>query len=118
MKDNKLIAEFIMAGDEMYRYFMYRGENIDLRDTDKLPYHKSWEWIMPVVERIQQLGYYTNISYSYGQHIFSIGNDIRGYFIRVGGLDINNKPKSLQQTIYETIVEFAKWYNNRGINGK
>ena len=45
MKDNKLIAEFMNHGFHDGRH----------RSFDELKYHESWDWLMPVVEKIYQL---------------------------------------------------------------
>ena len=42
-ENNKLIAEFM--GKEIYQH--YHESN----------YHSSWNWLMPVVEKIESLGY-------------------------------------------------------------
>ena len=46
MNDNKLIAEFMgsnLNGLESWQY------------EEELQYHTSWDWLMPVVEKIYQL---------------------------------------------------------------
>ena len=48
IKDNKLIAEFMgsnLNGLESWQY------------EEELQYHTSWDWLMPVVERIESEGY-------------------------------------------------------------
>ena len=58
MKNNKLIAEFmglsIKAG-----VCYYTDENnefpMGIRSNDNLPYDTSWDWLMPVVEKIDNL---------------------------------------------------------------
>ena len=61
MNDNKLIAEF-MSGD--FKVNAHYGINIDfLKDNitakqleNDLRYDKSWDWLMPVVEKIENGG--------------------------------------------------------------
>jgi len=53
MENNKLIAEFIghepiVKGDDVY----YELNHIRLTSADDLRYHTSWDWLMPVVEKI------------------------------------------------------------------
>ena len=45
MKDNKLIAEFMSHG-------FHDGKH---RSFDELQYHKSWDWLMPVVQKVSSL---------------------------------------------------------------
>ena len=57
MKDNKLIAEFMgleFSKGEYYRPLYNSGDWIP---QDELQYHISWDWLMPVVEKIESLGY-------------------------------------------------------------
>ena len=67
--DNKLIAEFmgakplVLGGSTEYEMYgvldcIEDGENekhyfID----DEMRFHESWDWLMPVVEKIESLGY-------------------------------------------------------------
>ena len=56
LENNKLIAEFM--GYEAYEY---RGHTMFIFDEDNhrteldLHYHTSWDWIMPVVEKVEQV---------------------------------------------------------------
>lgn len=47
MKDNKLIAEFMGAEPDKKTFFR-TGKEVYF-------YHTSWDWLMPVVEKIYQL---------------------------------------------------------------
>ena len=57
MTDNKLIAEF-MGGYTPYEKFgdnteyYYKGKYVKLENME---FHKSWDWLMPVVEKIEKL---------------------------------------------------------------
>ena len=44
MKDNKLIAEFMGGGKEYH---------IDMNTKTLKSYHTSWDWLMPVLEKIE-----------------------------------------------------------------
>jgi hypothetical protein len=50
MKENKLIAEFmgVVFHDDENQYYSSDGMYID----DTLKYHTSWNWLMPVIEKI------------------------------------------------------------------
>jgi hypothetical protein len=54
-ENNKLIAEF-MGYEILYRPY-YNGfieiSDTELCDVDDLEYHTSWDWLMPVIEKIQ-----------------------------------------------------------------
>jgi len=53
MKDNKLIAEFmgVVFHDDENQY--YNADGLHIGNT--LQYHTSWDWLMPVVDRIEQV---------------------------------------------------------------
>ena len=56
MKENKLIAEFMgMQHTDIGWYD--NDEVLQLQDNtfDDLEFHKSWDWLMPVVEKIEQV---------------------------------------------------------------
>lgn len=56
MNDNKLIAEFMGAifdDNGMTRICDKGGRVSDLN----LLFHTSWDWLMPVVQKIESLGY-------------------------------------------------------------
>ena len=93
MNNNKLIAEF-MSVDCV---------DVDtyLENNKELQYHTSWDWLMPVVEKIESLGYWVN------------RND--------GDITISNKSDMVVITpmssggidmMYKAVVEFIKEYND------
>jgi len=53
--NNKLIAEF-MGYEIIFRpnsNGFIEISDTELCDVDDLEYHKSWDWLMPVIEKIQ-----------------------------------------------------------------
>jgi hypothetical protein len=86
-ENNQLIAEFM---------------NVDQVDIDQayedygeLRYHKSWDWLMPVVEAIDHLEYESE---------------------RLDKIDRAIKSRHIGNTC-NAVVEFIKWYNERYICG-
>jgi hypothetical protein len=87
IESNKLIADFMN-----YRWNF--GESFD-----ELKYHSSWDWLMPVVEKIW----------------VSVPIDVR---------EINNEGLLIFEiglfsdlrTVYEAVVQFIKMYNERNWN--
>ena len=49
MKDNKLIAEFMQKSSEGFGLYDYNGKHYKL---DELKFHSSWDWLMPVLKKI------------------------------------------------------------------
>ena len=94
MDSNKLIAEFM--GVE------YTGTRVKDYDT-------SWDWLMPVVEKINLLD-----DYRYTVYIASmdtkIVDNISGNVIV--DIDCKHSVDELIQSVYEAVVEFIKNQND------
>lgn len=120
IEGNKLIAEF-MGVYEING--IYGGCTVNpLKNSmtsDKLKYHFSWDWLMPVIEKIEELGFWTKI---YG--FTSFDKVYRQCSIK------KQKPKSDGDYIYNyegewneskieatwiAIIEFIKWWYNKQI---
>ena len=93
MEDNKLIAEFL-------------GKDHELNQCMGVPqYHKSWDWLMPVVEKIEE-------DERYDVKIFQNGTIITNQY----GYDIVNNvcnisfDKKIEHT-YPAVVEFINFHN-------
>lgn len=79
-----------------------------------LQYHSDWSWIMPVIEKIELLGYaclmavYSN-HFGEGKHVFSFKirffDKLGVYFHESFGF------KSKIEAVFKAVVEFIKWYN-------
>lgn len=96
--DNELIAEF-MGFKHRKEAGPLSGELYDMVKLTKdanwnvAHWHKSWDWLMPVVEKIN------------GLREFGDFNAIPRR--RMYGLSIFNT----LPTVYEHVVDFIKWYN-------
>tara|TARA_R100000963_G_C4637253_1_gene101164 strand:+ start:1304 stop:1579 length:276 start_codon:yes stop_codon:yes gene_type:complete len=56
MEDNKLIAEFmglVVSDRENYTSELHTNVDADLK------YHTSWDWLMPVVEKISDIKHWS-----------------------------------------------------------
>ena len=63
-ESNKLIAEFM--GTEWHKEFF---KSVCIISPSNIPYkfHTSWEWLMPVVDKIELLGYETSFKTHYAR---------------------------------------------------
>lgn len=118
---NKLIARFMGWEDSPYPNLpnkMYRDEadeQIGIH-IDHLAYHTSWDWLMPVVEKISTI--------HYGWDKIENPFDDCVYPRTFGMLDAEGKPMvrfnssqvftadTLIEVTYMAVVDFIKWYNN------
>jgi hypothetical protein len=119
--DNELIAEFMdtpvyqtyadvqaVPIDDLKPYFL----------ADQIKYDTSWDWLMPVVEKIQEPEisadakrilrepaevtiFYKNcqIEYSDDDNEYSPPNGVKG--------------ETKIEAVYKAVVDFIKWYNSQ-----
>lgn len=101
IEGNKLIAEF-MGGKYMpytegmfghFDHFMFPKLQYDENfiKINDLQYCSSWDWLMPVIEKIEKQGYYTNI--------LSADNDNTKHTIHITPLDDDE--------------QYTSWYNSK-----
>lgn len=93
MNNNKLIAEFMGCThpfNDIHDATLYKVEQ-GVFELDELEYHTSWDWLMPVVEKIEDY-----LSDNVGKV---------GYFD--DGLTSNDI-----EVRYQAVVEFIKQYSD------
>lgn len=94
---NVLIAEFM--GYQTYKFrnltFVFYSENNHRAESD-LHYHDFWDWLMPVVEKIESL--------SSNQNVIDWSRQSKNIF------DIKLTESKIE-AVYKAVIEFIKWYN-------
>ena len=85
--------------------------------VDELQFHKSFDWIMIAVEKVREVGAEVSISYAHGsrptvcymymQTTKSTFSNSWGVYKNAGG----NRTKTMIEAVYNSVVEFIKWYN-------
>ena len=106
MKNNKLIAEF-MGYEIIYRpnsNGFIEISDTELCDVDDLKYHTSWDWLMPVVEKIESDERYDVDILQYGTRIRENQKEI------VNNIANISFDKKIEHT-YDAVVEFINPYN-------
>lgn len=112
-ENNKMIAAFmgyryetgVSLGGSWSRFFKIEGEFKD--SFPKCKYHTSWDWLMPVVEKIEDIGFYVTIE----QNLVTV-YDKQETYNWYGGRMSDNKLIST----YIAVTEFIKWYNLKSLN--
>jgi len=110
---NKLIAEFM--GGCYTDVFHAAPKDIPVfaiyaRTVNELKYDSSWDWLMPVVEKIEDTTcheyYFYQITIWKNCCKISDGNN---------GYEINSTfhPESKIKAVWSAVVEFIKWYNKQ-----
>lgn len=95
-ESNKLIAEFMGEIDLKNGRGEWYSEN-----PDALKYTESWDWLMPVVEKIESLDVTVEIE----------GHNCMISDIKDGGYHQYVAHDSKINAIYVSVVAFIKWYN-------
>ena len=107
--DNELIAEFM--GFKPYHDSRYGEMWPDPSRKDNpvvmaMLYEKSWDWLMPVVEKIATINPVQQVSVSTLKTRIWFSVSSKESFIEAQGKSMINK-------CYNTVVEFIKWYNQQ-----
>lgn len=70
-------------------------------------YHTSWDWLIPVVEKIESLNWSTELRYTAG-----VGHNM--YFISAGA-ELNRTKSSTDkiEAVYNAVIFFINWYNQQ-----
>lgn len=134
-ESNKLIAEFM--GIE----FSNNGQNCNhpfikapWPPIEALQYHKSWDWLMPVVEKIESI----SVMGTQWTVLDDNSNVEWNFMVKIEGkqcmisrcaydgceedflklYDCRNYKSEKKQIdfVYNALVEFIKWYNHKTLN--
>jgi hypothetical protein len=123
IENNKLIAEFM--GIEILNfpyptskkvvYKSIKSNKISYPSIRGLKYHSSWDWLMPVVEKIEKLVFpndeFFNINIVGGCQVYIISSHINEI------IDSSQGETKLE-CLYNVVVQFIEWYNQNKLNEK
>jgi hypothetical protein len=105
MESNRLIAEFMgMNVHHNDKSMMVRKtlQGNEVLYIDKLEYHKSWDWLMPVIEKIESLGY------SFEKNYQPIDNDWQCLIKKGYDIIYQSFNDDALKSSYDVVVEFIK----------
>ena len=109
--NNKLIAEFMgmTYGDPNDNSVMIQmtPQGNEVVPIESMEYYTSWKWLMPVVDKIESLGY------TFEKNFQPIDKDWQCLIVK--GCDILYQEFNTDSLIacHYVVIEFIKWYNNK-----
>jgi hypothetical protein len=123
-ESNKLIAKF-MGAKETGEYLGSKGgykdtmlydftkvetpSNLKFISDCDMKYHASWDWLMPVVEKISGINkMFFHIKISQYSSLVEVWDDKSKEVISEG---YNEEPNMLIKSIYEAVIDFIQWHN-------
>ena len=115
-ENNQLIAEFMGVFDKILSTgnihswsdapFYYTTEDTRekvIKNISKYSkYSKDWNWLMQVVDKIENMGNDISITSNYVQIAYNEGEKF---------INIELKGSIMLEAVYNACVEFIKWYN-------
>jgi len=103
LENNKLIANFY----DTYLTVKYITTTVQqhISNYKDLRFHESWDWLMPVIIKIEKLGF--SVDTKYCHCIIINGLNCDKY------ININTLKESKIKAVYEAIIKFIKWYNEK-----
>lgn len=98
MSDNKLIAEFMGLEQTPTGLFVTKKGAIRVWE---LEYHISWDWLMPVVEKIN-----TMEPSEFNYHV----DNMTRFRMEQGKIQMLSITSPMR-IVYSAVLDFIKWYN-------
>ncbi len=100
----------ILEGNKLIRVFMVgfvEGDSFWIGDdaneySDEIKYHKSWNWIMPVIEKIETMDY----GFKMCRKVVEV------YVDSTKSVIVKTKEASRMESLFKAVVEFINLYNS------
>ncbi len=92
IESNKLIAEFAPEIVEQIKATLF---NAQYTHPDNYRFHSSYDWLMPVVEKI------------YAIDLYYKWKDLTARPFKTDGIELSTNINS----VYEQVTDFLEWYN-------
>tara|TARA_R110001606_G_scaffold53872_1_gene132536 strand:- start:155 stop:496 length:342 start_codon:yes stop_codon:yes gene_type:complete len=110
MESNKLIAKFmeLETPDGCYFEHLTQEGNKELTHHMLLQYHTSWDWLMPVVEKIECT---TIDNDDNSDNFFNVMIEVFECNINGGEICICESGNTKREATYNAVVEFINEHN-------
>lgn len=102
---------YIEKGNIAIAYFIMDAKcfPIGCSNVNDLHYNSSWDWLIPVIEKIASKKYPFNLYFSHIQNTATVYELNNNYSI----VRTHDTIKLPIQIAFETVVEFLDYYNNK-----
>ena len=129
---NELIAEFmgyekiiipvgawgeLLGPDVEIIRFGSKTDDKDWKDAILMKYHSSWDWLMPVLEKICRMKIgdgKTYVEYAYPRTFGMLNEEAGQIMVRLTGYPVFEADTLIKAT-YLAIIDFIKWYNGKDL---
>lgn len=138
MESNRIICEFMgvrpkMESPDVYTYkdgvfFMVREHNPEKvmeAIVGYVKYHSSWDWLMPVLDKIEKMGATIRINSNFNQfnkrNFHQVTIEIVSGELSKSGKAFwgdgykyqkhSDTSENKMEAIYSSVIDFIKWYN-------
>ena len=112
LESNKMLAEFLCTTQKTEGIddcYIYGGIAYHI---DDLNFHKDWNWLMEVVEKIESLGYISNQDSRICEGSLKPIYYFRIFIKHYRGQNVGYSKSNLRiEAVYNACIEFVKWYN-------
>ena len=113
-ENNKLIAEFMGCPKHKIDFV---GKRLNFENSKHNTYHKDWNWLMEVVEKIETISVFGKLPEFF--IMYDNREEFKGWYwlIEVPKkfskecYNDKNREKTKIEAVYNACVEFIKWYN-------
>lgn len=113
VENNKLIAIFMELKIGIYpsidgkRYWETPIGDVSMDSANLLLYNSSWDWLMPVIEKIEEIEEIEMTEIKYGDDEYGYVTEI--YHCEIASIKSYGKTKL--ESVYYAIVAFITWHN-------
>jgi hypothetical protein len=117
IEGNRLIAKFMGYNVEMIdnEFYFTLDDMLESFCNDEIHYHSSWDWLMPVMQKIGTLGFCITLEFDEKPYLtyISIMDNSTATYIDEDYEDRDYEIESDIHLAWFNVVNFIKWYNKQ-----